>query len=694
MTRSSPPRHTPPDSTAGGPGVQHVAPQRVRWAESTDRDGAARTVRLLAAGAIAVGAAWAAPPIAVLVALPLLAILPGWYLAARCAPSLSAPGRLGAGVVASVFAAAHLTNGLALLLGGFTRDVAMLAVLLIALLTVVAARVEIPHLASPPPLRWHSVRAAMGETPSAYLVGAAAAIAVLVVLGLSAWRQVPEGWSSGGWNWSDLLVHVSIGSSLAAGNFPPQVPYYAGVPLAYHWFADFAGAIVSLVTGIDLIDVYIVSSAVMAGALALVIWELAWQVTRNTRTAWIAAVLMVFTGGMGWIRLPMDLASGAGDLPTLLATRAYDNTWADGWPYFRIASVFGTGLLTHRATAFGLPGLVSAVLLAYVSLGRSAPGMLLAGCVAALLAPFHFYAFPATYLVVALLFLARRAWTQPTWRRDALLFLAPIVVALPFIVGPVLLQHGRGAFRFTLGWSEARFEDGPAGVLFFYLTNLGLPLVLALAALTRRQTRERLFLGAWIAALFLVPNLVVASSVEFDMNKYFQMMWVAVAIAAASLLRSWRRTALWPVLAVSALSPLLVAVWFVAGTQVVLTTAQARAADWISAKTPPRSVFLTDAWVNSPVDITGRLRVTSFGPYVANLGYDPTAREEAVKTVRCASPDEAAAAMARYGATYVLSSGGLVDCGGSPPTDLSASPLFETVYDADGVTIWRLRATP
>ena len=39
------------------------------------------------------------------------------------------------------------------------------------------------------------------------------------------------------------------------------------------------------------------------------------------------------------------------------------------------------------------------------------------------------------------------------------------------------------------------------------------------------------FLVAWLVALFLVPNLVVVSAVEFDMNKYFQIMWIAVAIA-------------------------------------------------------------------------------------------------------------------------------------------------------------------
>ena len=47
--------------------------------------------------------------------------------------------------------------------------------------------------------------------------------------------------------------------------------------------------------------------------------------------------------------------------------------------------------------------------------------------------------------------------------------------------------------------------------------------------------------------------------------------------------------------------------------------------------------------------------------------------------------------MARYGATYALSSGGLLDCDDGEPTDFWSSPLFETVYDVDGVQVWRLR---
>ena len=240
----------------------------------------------------------------------------------------------------------------------------------------------------------------------------------------------------------------------------------------------------------------------------------------------------------------------------------YDNSWEDGWPFFRIASVLGTAFLPHRASTFGLPGLVAVVLLVVSCLGRRPAGVLLAGLLAALLAPFQFYAFPATYLIVGLYVVTTGAWRAPTARRDAALFLGPLILAVPFIAEAVFQQSQAGAFRFTAGWSEARFGEGPLAVLFFYATNLGIPFALALvAAVTARGLPARRFLVAWLVALFVIPNVVVLSAVDFDMNKYFQMMWIPVAILAAWLIRRWPRPAIAAVLVVSSISPALIAVW-------------------------------------------------------------------------------------------------------------------------------------
>ena len=183
-----------------------------------------------------------------------------------------------------------------------------------------------------------------------------------------------------------------------------------------------------------------------------------------------------------------------------------------------------------------------------------------------------------------------------------------------------------------VGWGEARFGDGPAAVAFFYLTNLGIPFVLAVvAAFTARGLPGRWFLVAWMVALFIVPNVVVVSAVEFDMNKYFQIMWIAVAILAGWLIARWPTALVAAVLLVCALSPVLIAVWHMRSDDVALGLPQETAARWIAANTPERSVFVTDDFINSPVDLAGRLRITTFGPYVSNLGYDPAPREADTK---------------------------------------------------------------
>jgi len=173
------------------------------------------------------------------------------------------------------------------------------------------------------------------------------------------------------------------------------------------------------------------------------------------------------------------------------------------------------------------------------------------------------------------------------------------------------------------------------------------------------------------------------------MNKYFQIMWIAVAILAAWLLHRWPWRAVVAVLLVSMLSPLLIADWHMRSRDVALGIPQEEAAHWIAANTPDRAVFVTDAFINSPVDLAGRLRIATFPTYISNLGYDPSQRVDDTKAIYCDGPDVAAERMARYGATYVLSSGGN-PCDDEPATDFSDSPRFVTVYETDDVTIWRL----
>jgi hypothetical protein len=678
--------------------VTHLAEEPAKGRFGFDRLAPTPTVGLVLALTAGLVLAWSVPILAVVLVWPWLFAVPGWVLVRRVAPDLPRPGIVGVGIVASTYLSAHLVE-LVSRLDGFGRIAVLVASLVLVLATVVLTRIRHPWLAP-----WSfpavadipsEVRRGLREDAPAWIVAAVVGLVVLSILGSNGWREAPEGMVSGGWNWSDLLVHVAIGNSIVHGNFPPEVPYFAGEPLTYHWFADFHGAIAASAANVPIIPVFFLSSAIMAAALALVTWSLALVLTGRRLVATIAAILVCAGGGMGWLRLVADVLAGSTDIVALITQNPYDNSWSDDWPFFRIASVLGTGFLPHRATTFGLPGLVAVVLLVVTCLGRRPAGVLLAGLLAALLAPFHFHAFPAVYLIVGLFVLTSGAWRARTVIRDAVLFLAPVVVALPYVLPAASRQEAEGAFRLVGGWSEARLADGPAAVAFFYVTNLGLPVLLAIAALLLLRGAERVphrgFLAAWLVALFLVPNVVRVSDVDFDMNKYFQMMWISAAILAAWLVARWPRPAIAAVLAVCALSPALIALHHAWHPAVVMTLPQAAAGRWIETSTPDDAVFVTDAFINSPVDLAGRLRITTFGPYVSNLGYDPAPREVDVHAAYCDGPEVAVERMAAYGATYVLSSGGVLECDDGEPTDFASSPLFETVYEADGVSVWRLR---
>jgi hypothetical protein len=655
------------------------------------RTAASRAIVATGIVAAALLVAWRAPPTAPLLVWPLLVIVPGWFLLARLGPRIDAAGRLGLAVVGSVALSTHLVYWLSQLTGGYSRGTVFLAA------AVLAAPLPLAAWAAPR-------RPRVGRGALAVLaLGALAALVVGVTLGVGIWRVTPDGVSSGGSNWSDLGVHLSIAETLNAGaNFPPEVPYFAGVPLTYHWFADFQAAILASAAGIFSVPAMVFQSALLAFALVLVVASLARRLVRGQdarRVALLAATLAVFGGGLGYIRFIGDVGAGQLSPLELIARNSYDNQWLTGWPYFRIPSVMGTGLLAHRATTAGLPMLIGAVLLLVAGLPsarqrargwRDRPVVIgAAGVLGALLAPFHFFFFPVFPLIAAAWVVAGRRLLDASAPRNALMLLVPYVLALPFVIAPALQAGGSGAVQVVSVWPSAPREDGLAAVLFFYLTNLGVPFVLALAAMLLPGVPHRGFVAAWVIGLFLVPNVVQLSVIDFDMNKYFQAMWIAVAVLAAWLIRRWPAPAVAVVIALSVPSPLLVAGWTATSNLQVLSTSELEAAHWVAAHTPSNAVFVTDGWVNSLTDAAGRKRLTTFGPYVANLGYRPDERISDVSTIYCGGDTALSAElMRRYGASYVVDGARPTPCVAA--VDFGSDPAFELVYDA-GPRIWHLR---
>jgi hypothetical protein len=669
------------------------------------RGNAAAATIVAGACALALVVAWFVPTLAILVVWPLLFLVPGWVLVAWLRPRVAATGRLGLAIVLSVALSAHLVYWLSILLGGYRRETVFLAAALLASPLVVAVWLSGAEVLSAQ-VR-NGVRA-LRRNGVAFAVAALATAFVGLVLDSGLWHPTDTGVSAGGSNWSDLGVHLSIAQSLNAGNFPPQVPYFAGAPLVYHWFADFHAAIAAKAAGLFAVPAFVASSAILAGALALLVHGLGRRLLRGRgarRAAVLAAVLVVFGGGLAWMRLVGDLTAGYGDPVSLVTANSYDNSWYDSqgdvaWPYFRIPSVMATGLLVHRATTLGLPILVGAILLLTTGLptrderragSRDRPALIfVAGLLGALLAPFHFFFFPAFGVLALLYVVISGRLLDRNAPRNAALLLSPFILAVPFAVAPLLNASGSGALKFALGWESAPLSDGLPAVAFFYITNLGVPFVLAMLALfVARDLKARAFLGAWTVALFAIPNLMQVSDVAFDMNKYFQAMWIAVALLAAWLIRRWPWPAIALVLALAVPSPLLVAGWTAFNREQVLDWNGVEAANWIATNTPDGAVFATDGWLNSPTDAAGRLRLITYTPYIANLGFDPDLRAKEVNEIYCTGDmRDTARVMHRLGATYLLESGRPENC--ATPTEFAEGQQLHKVFENAALRIWQL----
>ncbi|HUH17465.1 MAG TPA: hypothetical protein VMM85_05915, partial [Methylomirabilota bacterium] len=459
-----------------------------------------RAALALAAVAVALALAWFVPMLAVPFIWPLFLVVPGWTLLAAARPRIDGAGRIGLAVLISVAVSTHLVYWISHLAGGYGRETVFAAAALLSLSLPIAA--------------WRG-----GRLPRATLVADRGALAVALLaagfvgltLAWGMWRITDTGIVSGGTNWSDLGVHLSIAETLNAGaNFPPEVPYFAGVPLTYHWFSDFHAAILARAASIFSVPAMVIQSTVLAGALALLAWSLARRLMRGRdarRVALLAAGLAIFGGGLGYMRYIGDLTAGLGGPLELITLNSYDNRWLTEWPYFRIPSVMHTGLLAHRATTVGLPLLLASVLLLVAGLPSarrraagwrdSPPLLVLAGLTGALLAPFHFFFFPVAPLLALAWVLAAGRLLDRDAPRNAACLLLPYLLAVPFVIAPALQAGGSGAVQWVQIWASAPRDDGLAAVAFFYATNLGVPFALALLALLLPGVPKRAFLATW-----------------------------------------------------------------------------------------------------------------------------------------------------------------------------------------------------
>ncbi len=428
--------------------------------------------------------------------------------------------------------------------------------------------------------------------PTSLLLFATIFIICLFILTRTVWVGNQYGIQITGSNWQDSPLHYEIIESINNGNFPPQMPDFAGVPLTYHYFVDFHNAIIENTYGY-LPTLLPVLNAVFILVFALTVYALARPAGR--RAAIIATILAAFGWGFSYFGLLSSLVSGSFNPGQTSFT--YGGT-------FNLSPMLDN-LLEQRAFLIGLPAF--ALVLALLMNMNDKRRLFLAGVITGTVFMFHNVAFIGCYIA----FLVAIVLNIKNIKLNYFYFIVPTALALPFILhnGPPV------SISFSTSWLANLTQDA----IVYYILNLGIPFIFAIVSFAKRSNW---LLKGTLLILFIIPNILILSPNPYDMYKFFIFAWIPISVLAAMMLAKTRKIVIVALVLFSILASASV-ITFNLGTNYTLTNwNEYRLGLWVRNNTPERSVFLTASSLYCPPSfIGGRLTVSSYSnwPYASGI---------------------------------------------------------------------------
>lgn len=478
-----------------------------------------------------------------------------------------------------------------------------------------------------------------------------------------------------GSNWQDTPMHYEIIESINNGNFPPQMPYYAGANISYHYFVDFHTAILEKAFGAFFPRLIVFTNMIFVFLFALSLYVLA-SYLKNERAGAFAAVLGTLGAGFSYLLFFSALLSGQFEPTT--------NYFFEYGGLFAIPPIFDN-LLQQRPQLMGLPTLTTSAYFFYKGSracshscshgGNFDPTegkreIALAGLLAGLLFPFHILACFSALLIFLVNFLNNRLSTRLEGNRNCELYF--LLLFLP-LISPYLIQM----FAFTgsdiglrllkLAWVFYFVKGEP---LIFYLANLGLPFLLALTSVFKKSLWPHgFFVYSWMFSMLALPHFISFTPNIWDMYKFFHYALIAMAVAAGALLADFAENMrgrsskfhkvlvsfiICLLLVFSIFASVLVATWNVSTNYPCADVGEYETGIWVRENTPERAVFLTWSSIHAPVSmIGGRLRVLGYVNWAYGHGLYIWEREDDVERAYRGNSSDTVEVMRKYGCEYV-----------------------------------------
>ena len=473
-------------------------------------------------------------------------------------------------------------------------------------------------------------------------------------------------------NYGDLPFHISVITGFAYGNnFPPEDPTYAGVRFTYPFASDFISAMF-LRCGADLRQSMFVENFLLAIAFVGLVHRWALEMLRDKLAAVITPLIVILSGGLGWVLLFEQAGENDGGLFGALVnlspsfTVIPETTW-------RWGNAISALLVPQRGFLMGLPLAVFAFTQWWLATEKETPKpernkkkanvwkepapeskrfpisqrrMIAAGVAAGLLPLVHAHSF-----IVVMGMAACLALLFINWRDWITFFVVASAIAVPQLLWSTWHSAVNAStfFAWELGWD--RGQENP---IWFWFKNTGFFIPLILAAVLFKSNgflvRKRLLLFYLPFTLcFIIPNFVKMAPWIWDNIKVLYYWWLASAPLVALLLaKLWQQGPIRKTIAV-----ILFVVVTLAGAldvgSIVLRSAKYEIfsaegiafAELVKEKTPRRALIIHAPVHNTPVFLTGRRSLMGYPGHIWTHGLNFVQREGEIKRIYFGSQDAA-----------------------------------------------------
>ncbi len=437
----------------------------------------------------------------------------------------------------------------------------------------------------------------------------------------------------------DFGFHHAIISSLANDNFPPENPLYAGHPLVYYYFTHlFSAALMK--GGFNLQAASYAPSILLNAAIACLIFLIAktlfsekkaikqakkasasesvlarvWLHAKRNSLAYLAIALFLFNGSFAFIPYFQQNHISLTDLPTILQKPEFFFAYRSFFPFENVLSSF---FLISKVYSLSISIILTSLL---VILKRY---HLLFGLLVGLLPMFSFFGFVLVFLFLVtyfILFDRKKYWVSPT--------LVTFVLALPQLF--FFLQQRSELINFVyvrLGWMS--LSQDFVSIVLFWLGNLGLYLVLA--ALGFYWIKSKIVRAFFVSSIppFVLGNLFIIAPYEWDNFKLFMFFFFFLALFSAFALKKLFEKNILLKIVVVILFVLMTFTGFLTlqtiishSSDVIYSTEDVKACDYIEKNTPKNAVFLTDGQHTCLFATAGRKVFVGYTEWLKNHGYD------------------------------------------------------------------------